>query len=226
MEPRPAATVVVARDGKAGVEVVVLRRAADSPFAGGYVVFPGGVVDRGDGDRAARWFGAPSEAARACAVRELAEEAGLVLGSGGLRELAEDEDPEAAISAAPPAASLLPEVARWLAPEFLAVRFDAVFYAVAAPPGLELRPDGREVDQARWSRPADVLERFPLWEALMWPTYRTLEVLAGCRTIDDVLSLRVEQEPPPASLLARRVSPEWQEPSGSEASPPDVAEGS
>src|SRR5437764_939060 len=48
MEPRPAATVVVARDGREGVEVVVLRRAEDSPFAGGYVVFPGGVVDAGD----------------------------------------------------------------------------------------------------------------------------------------------------------------------------------
>jgi hypothetical protein len=71
-----------------------------------------------------------------------------------------------------------------------------------------------------------VLDRFPLWEALMWPTYRTLEVLAGCRTIADVLSLRVEQEPPPASILARRDSPEWQEPSGNAASPPGVAEGS
>ena len=216
--------MVVARDGEGGVEVVVLRRAADSPFAAGYVVFPGGVVDGGDEDRAARWFGASTEAARACAVRELAEEAGLVLAGGGLRELGEGEDPEAAISTAPPAVSQLPEMARWLAPEFLAVRFDAAFYGVGAPPGLGLRPDGREVDRAWWSRPAEVLERFPLWEALMWPTYRTLEVLAGCRTVDDVLSLRVEQEAPPASLLARRVSPEWQEPSRNVA-PPGAAEG-
>ena len=57
----------------------MLRRGRESRFLPGYVVFPGGAVDAGDPERAARWFGTPNEAARAAAVRELAEEAGLVV---------------------------------------------------------------------------------------------------------------------------------------------------
>ncbi len=32
---------------------------------------------------------------------------------------------------------------------------------------------------------------------LMWPTLKTLETLAECSSIEDVLSLRIEQVPPP-----------------------------
>src|SRR6184192_2756413 len=83
--PRRAATVVVVRsvDG-GGVEVLVLRRSRSSRFAPGFVVFPGGAVDDGDRELARRWFGSPTELDRACAVRELREEAGLVLGSDGI----------------------------------------------------------------------------------------------------------------------------------------------
>src|SRR5262249_33401969 len=146
---------------------------------------------------------------RACAVRELAEEAGLVLTAEGLRPLDPGETIAAAVSAAPPRAEALPETARWLAPEFLPVRFDAWFYAVAARAGTEATPDRVEVDLGWWERPADALERHPLWTALMWPTYRTLEALAGCASVDDVLRLRVPQEPPPESLLAGYTSPEY-----------------
>jgi len=206
---RAAATVVVARPGPSGVEVLVLRRAAASPFGAGYVVFPGGVVDPDDPARAERWFGDARQAARACAVRELAEEASLAVMGRGVRALASGEDPESAVSADPPRAGDMPEMARWLAPEFLAVRFDATFFAAEAPRGVEARPEMVEVDRAWWARPSDVLREFPLWEALMWPTYRTLEALAGCATVGDVMALRVEQEAPPASVLAHRVSPEW-----------------
>jgi 8-oxo-dGTP pyrophosphatase MutT (NUDIX family) len=209
MEPRPAATTVVARPGAAGPEVLLLRRAAQSRFAPGYVVFPGGVVDPGDRDRAAAWFGDPAEAVRACAVRELAEETGLVLTGNGLRPLAPGEAAEALIEASPPPRDALLEMGRWRAPEVLAVRFDAWFYSTAAPAGTTATPDMVEVDLAWWERPADALERHPLWTALLWPTYRTLEALAECRTVQDVLVLRVPQEPPPPSLLATYTSPEW-----------------
>ena len=48
---RPAATVMVVRDGAAGVEVFMLRRTLQAAFAGGMYVFPGGRVD--DLDRSA-----------------------------------------------------------------------------------------------------------------------------------------------------------------------------
>src|SRR6266498_468453 len=86
---RPAATIVVARPGEPHgprVEVLLLRRSARSRFAAGFVVFPGGVVEDGDAELAARWFGSRDELSRACAVRELAEETGLVATAGGLME--------------------------------------------------------------------------------------------------------------------------------------------
>jgi hypothetical protein len=112
-----------------------------------------------------------------------------------------------AVSESPPPAGSLLEIARWVAPEFLAVRFDAVFFAVGAEPGLPVRPDGMEADRAWWARPADLLAAHELYETLMWPTHRTLQSLSDCRRVDDVLRLWVPQEPPPPGARAR--SPEW-----------------
>src|SRR5436189_2127134 len=83
-EPRPAATVIAARDTDDGIEVLVLRRSSGSRFLPGYVVFPGGAVDAGDAELARRWFGDSGEAIRACAIRELAEETGLTMTADGI----------------------------------------------------------------------------------------------------------------------------------------------
>ncbi len=192
MVPRPAATVVAVRPGLNGVEVLVLRRGSGSRFLPGFVVFPGGAVDPEDAELAARWFGSEAEAARACAVRELIEEAGLALTSAGLGEA----PPAAmeAVSSAPPAAETLPQISRWIAPEEVPVRFDARFFAVAAPGGLEPRPDGAEAESAWWARPSDVLEDFAAGRCdLYWPTMKTMEALARCRSVEEILALHVPQ---------------------------------
>jgi 8-oxo-dGTP pyrophosphatase MutT (NUDIX family) len=77
VEVRDAATVVVARDGDAGIEVVLLRRTPHAVFVPGAHVFPGGAVDAEDGDDFRR-----------TAAREAFEEAGLVLDPDGLHYLA------------------------------------------------------------------------------------------------------------------------------------------
>ncbi len=67
---RPAATVVIAREGSDGLEVLLLKRSAVGAFAGMWV-FPGGRVDDADsGDD-------DLQRAASAAVREAAEEAGL-----------------------------------------------------------------------------------------------------------------------------------------------------
>ena len=48
VEPRPAATIVLLRDGDTGVEVLLLRRNRSAGFAPGAYVFPGGRVDDSD----------------------------------------------------------------------------------------------------------------------------------------------------------------------------------
>ncbi len=138
--------MIAVRDADDGPEVLVLERSSGSRFLPGYVVFPGGAVDAGDEGLAQAWFGSAAEAARAAAVRELAEEAGLALTATGLA-LADPGDPMAALAASPPNRDQLAEVAHWVAPEEVPVRFDARYYAVASPLGLDPVPDGQEAVQ-------------------------------------------------------------------------------
>lgn len=69
--PRPAASVVLCRDGADGLETYLLHRHARMAFAASMVVFPGGGVDPADRSAADPW--------RACAVRETSEETGVSL---------------------------------------------------------------------------------------------------------------------------------------------------
>jgi 8-oxo-dGTP pyrophosphatase MutT (NUDIX family) len=92
--PRPASTVIVARDGDRGIDVFMLERHLKSDFAGGAYVFPGGTVDDRDCDPALIDLidGLPPDAATllddeperahgylVCAIRETFEEAGILL---------------------------------------------------------------------------------------------------------------------------------------------------
>ena len=88
--PRASATIVVVRDGDAGLEVLLLRRAERGDQNSGAWVFPGGLVDAGDHE-CADLCGAVSEAEvnahlkterglgyLVAAVRECFEECGLL----------------------------------------------------------------------------------------------------------------------------------------------------
>jgi 8-oxo-dGTP pyrophosphatase MutT (NUDIX family) len=189
-EIRKAASVIAVRDGASGPEVLVLERATASRFLPGYIVFPGGAVDAEDVQLASRWFASDEEAARAGAVRELAEEAGLVLTADGLVP-ASGDTPLSLAMASPPAATQLHEVAHWVAPETVPVRFDARYFAVAASHGLEPVADGLEAAVAWWTSPLELLHG---WEAgkhkLYWPTYFTMNRLADCADAVEVLALR------------------------------------
>ena len=89
--PRPAATLVVVRDGSAGVEVLLSRRAERGDHNSGAWVFPGGIVEAADGDahavcaglddaEASRRLGVPAGGLDyfIAAVRECFEESGLL----------------------------------------------------------------------------------------------------------------------------------------------------
>ena len=107
---KPAATVVLVREGVAGPEVLLLRRNRATGFVPGAWVFPGGRVDAADGEDALaeRWDGLTREGAAGrlglgeaadppaiayygAAVREAVEETGLwpgvVGGRGGRASL-------------------------------------------------------------------------------------------------------------------------------------------
>lgn len=211
MEPRAAATVIVARPAEGGVEVLVERRHERSRFAPGFIVFPGGTIDRTDRDLARQLFGDAGDGARACALRELYEEVGILLTASGPVGRKQDV-PFADLEFDPPSKEAMPEVARWVAPEFLEVRFDARFFAAAAPRGLEPRPDDVETDRAWWAVPEDVLADNRTGEApLMWPTLVTLQTLSSCRTVEDVLALRMEQVHAPEGWRPGQATPAYPE---------------
>src|ERR1700742_4296509 len=73
--PRQAATVIVLRGGGETLEVLLGKRTPQARFMGGVWVFPGGAVDAGEGEGDA--------AHRVAAVRELQEEAGIVVDDPG-----------------------------------------------------------------------------------------------------------------------------------------------
>ena len=197
---REAASAVVARDGEEGLEVLVLERGAGSRFLPGYVAFPGGSTDEEDRALAERWFGTPDEARRACAVRELVEEVSLVLTQTGLTP----GDGIGTVDADPPSTAQLPEIAHWIAPLRVPVRFDARYFAVRAPTGIEPVPDRGETADAWWVSPARLLED---WTGerrrLYWPTFFTVNQLAACRSVDDLFELRIRTREPNDDELER-----------------------
>src|SRR5258708_18742483 len=99
--PRLAATLLLLRDGAAGLEVLMTARHEEAGFAAGALVFPGGKVDPIDAALAAYCPAAPDldEAAlvlRIAAIRETFEECGILLARQG-----------GALLSAPPPAALL-----------------------------------------------------------------------------------------------------------------------
>jgi 8-oxo-dGTP pyrophosphatase MutT (NUDIX family) len=147
--PRPAATVILLRGGDQRLEVLLVRRNPAARFMGGAWVFPGGAIDRAEGEGEA--------AQRAAAVREVAEEAGIALA-----------DPVALV-----------RFSRWITPPEVKIRFDTHFFLAPAPAGADPRPDGQETVDARWFSPAAALEAYRGGEiSLVFPTIKHLEQLA------------------------------------------------
>jgi 8-oxo-dGTP pyrophosphatase MutT (NUDIX family) len=159
---RPAATVVLLRDGSAGPEALLVRRNAQLAFHGGAWVFPGGRIDPAD------YAADPNDtlgAARRAACREAWEEAGVLITPDSLLAFA-----------------------RWVTPEGLPKRFDAWFFAVRAGTDV-VRVDGGEIHAHQWIRPPDALQahRGAALE-LPPPTWVTLHQLSGYATVTETLT--------------------------------------
>jgi len=169
--PIPAATVVVLRDTEAGLEALMVRRNSKLAFAGGHWVFPGGRVDPGDRpvvaapDAPRRPPADEDEArARAAAVRETHEEAGLVI------------EPDELVW-----------FAHWTPPAISIKRFATWFFAAPAPAG-EVTIDGGEIHDHAWFRPADALAaRDAGTIELSPPTWITLHTLVAFEDVATAL---------------------------------------
>ncbi len=157
-EPRPAGTVILLRGGATGLEVLLVRRNPSARFMGGAWVFPGGSVDRTEGQG--------DHALRSAAVRELAEEAAIAIDDAQLVAFSRWITPAEVkirfdtwfyLAPAPPGAEARPDGSEVV---------DARWYAPAA--ALEARQRG---------------ELF-----LVFPTIKHLEQLSGFASAEELLA--------------------------------------
>jgi len=183
--PRQAATVILLRGGADTLEILLVRRTPEAKFMGGVWVFPGGAVDATDGARpgdppAEDDRGSPrrgdgsgpgdsdgNSTHRAAAIRELREEAGIVL-----------EDPSALVA-----------FSRWITPAEVKVRFDTRFFLAPLPPSQEPRIDGEECVEHGWFSPQGALDAHAAGEiVLVFPTIKHLEQLAPFPSVNALLA--------------------------------------
>lgn len=166
---RPAATVIIVRDGLAGLEALLLRRNSQIAFHGGAWVFPGGRIDAAD------YAGAPipddpaddahEPAARRAAVREAFEESGLVIATD----------------------ALIP-FSHWTTPVARIKRYSTWFFLAAAPGG-PVTVDGSEITEHAWLSPSAALAGQAAGDIdLPPPTLFSLHRLAGSSSVDAVFA--------------------------------------
>jgi len=170
----------------------MVRRAKSAVFMGGARVFPGGAIDAADRDCAnvVRWSGDPEELPwRAAALRELAEEAGIVVSDPPL-----DVDGGADIFTAIAQAGAVLDADRlyyfsnWVTPPGLSRRFDTRFYVLEVAADAEANADLTEVFDPEWVTPAEALARGDRDEwGIEFPTRRHLEAMGRFRNCTAVV---------------------------------------
>lgn len=224
--PKPiknAATVILLRQGEAGLETFMLCRHQRSGFMGGAHVFPGGKVDRSDSDE--RWQGRVDrpidelaerlgEADPAlglgllvAAVRETFEEAGVLMASTAAgADLAAARDAllrgESFFDLAYDldvkiGALALTPYARWITPKMESSRFDTRFFVAVLPEGQHATHDGSETTSADWLQPERAIEQ--MWAGrikLAPPTVRTLQWLARFGEAESAIADALSRKPP------------------------------
>ncbi|MEZ5289004.1 MAG: NUDIX hydrolase [Vicinamibacterales bacterium] len=211
---RPAATVIVVRPAATRpFEVLLVRRNDSVAFMAGAHVFPGGRVDAGDAaeppdscdgldtlGRCADLAAGDEARYRIAAIRELVEEAGVLLAR---RSQTFVDRPTADVIRAGlgARASLVAHLAshglrtaldavvpfaHWVTPEIETRRFDTRFLLARMPDTQEATHDGGETTALDWLAPVDALARAHRGEIkLPPPTWTTLQQLQALTSIDD-----------------------------------------
>lgn len=213
---RPSSTLLMVRDGAAGLEVFMVKRNHAIDFASGALVFPGGKLADGDSDpvlmgRHARPgnFDPALTPFAFGAIREAFEESGLLLarakGSGALLPAARMEtlghwrEPlnrgektlrdMAETEGLDYALDTLAPFAHWITPEVMPKRFDTWFFLAPAPADQVGVHDGSESVESEWVGAQAALDD---WEAktrtIVFATRMQLVKLARSRTVAEALA--------------------------------------
>lgn len=226
-QPVDASTVILVRHGipiGSPWQCFMLRRHVKSEFAADVFVFPGGKVDEADrspeaaevvDDRlTAVAATAGSEESwrvlKLAAIREMFEEAGVLLAYRDGGQLVRFEGPEAArfaeyrvamqrgkismVAMAREAglrlaADVLQPYSRWITPESLPRRYDTRFFVTEMPEAQEPLHDALETTDSIWISPKLALERYRQGEfPLVFATEKHLERMAHHHSLEEMLA--------------------------------------
>ncbi|PNG23006.1 NUDIX hydrolase [Streptomyces cahuitamycinicus] len=235
--PKRAATVMLLKDTGSGTAVHMLRRRASMAFAGGAYAYPGGGVDPRDDDHHVRWAGptrawwadrldvdeTAAQAIVCAAVREMYEEAGVLLAGPGADSVVGDttgadwEADRAALVARDLSfaefldrrglvlrSDLLGAWTRWITPEFESRRYDTWFFVAALPERQRTRNASTEADRTVWIAPHEAAAGYDKGELLMMPpTIATLRQLTAYGTAAGALDAAPERDLTPVLATAR-----------------------
>ncbi len=225
VQPRMASAIMLLRDVPTGqgIEVFMVRRVIQSDFMPDVYVFPGGSVSHDDyaaelaDGVSARVVASPADpegrtaagtGVRAAAIRELFEEAGVLLAyrdgeivsipeqqvahfesyrhafqqrSGSLEEMARAERLVLATDR-------LGYFAHWITPQGMPKRFDTHFFITTAPAEQLAAHDRLETSEGIWIAPAEALARFERDEfPLVFATIYQLRELASFNSVKAAL---------------------------------------
>lgn len=189
-EPLRGASVALVVEGSPA-RLMWAQRTDDAPSLRGFHVTPGGLVDASD-ERLPHDGGEHPEH-RVAALRELFEEAGILIAHGAdrldedtrdaLRDALQDNDPDAVARFTEAGlrfrTAALEPIGRWITPEFAPTRYDTRFFALRLDAPIEPSATILEVESVEWVDVPDAWARFEAGELLITPPLRWL--LEGLR---------------------------------------------
>jgi 8-oxo-dGTP pyrophosphatase MutT (NUDIX family) len=202
--PLASASIILldpTRGQKEPFGLFLLKRRTGSSFMPDRFVFPGGKVEPFDGDEPL-----VDQTLRTCALRELWEEAGVILASDAgaaasadeaakNKALASLEAGHTSLGQAMAGLGLKPDLAglrpygRWITPKARPKRFDTFFYLAEMPQGQEAACDHKETSQGIWLGPGQALSENQAGRVeLAPPQVRILGELAMHASLDDLLA--------------------------------------
>lgn len=209
----PAATIVLLKDSPQGPEILMQQRNPEAVFVGGAWVFPGGKLD--PHDREAGWLDhcdldedsaneilgitEYGHAYWVAAIRELVEEAGILLAPGANSTLAQkaqyflQQYPSGFIQFCQEhdlelSTGNLKYLSHWITPPGLPKRYDTRFFLCRWPEGQDPCQDDHEAIKTGWVTPADALAHHAAgdWQMVL-PTIATLRQLSQYQSVDELL---------------------------------------
>ena len=156
----PAATVILLRQTKEKLQVLMLHKNPGVDF-GGLWVFPGGRIDDEDFDEGDD----PNVAARNAAIRETREEAGIKIDSENFVWFS-----------------------HWTPPPREGRRYSTWFFVTSTDEEHEIQVDGEEIRSHQWINPKEALKLHALGKiGLVPPTWVTLYTLAKFDSVKQAL---------------------------------------